>query len=391
MINCIKTPIYLDNASTTHVDKLVCLEMMRCLSEDHNFANPDSSHHSLGMRAHELVEIARIQISNLVHCDPREIIFTSGATESNNLALIGVAEALNIKGKHIIVSQTEHKAILETCRYLESKGYHVTYLKPLSNGLIPLDMLEDAITLETILVSIMHVNNELGVVQDIRSLADCLKKKNILFHVDAAQSVGKIPIDLREIYADLMSFSAHKLHGPKGIGALFIRDRSDIAIKPLSYGGGQERGLRSGTLATHQIAGMGKAFFLAKERLTKDAEYISMLSNRFCNGLKAISQISFNIERMYCIPHILNFRIENVDSAELLSVTPEIAAAVGSACNSRSASGSHVLRAIGLTDSQVRSSLRISLSRFNTIEEMDFIVARLKKMIGLLTKLKSFE
>jgi cysteine desulfurase len=364
-------PIYLDNAATTPTDKIVCDEMLSCLSTEGCFGNPDSINHSFGLRARDMVEKARFQVANFINCEPEEIIFTSGATESNNFVLRGVSSALQEKGNHIITVKTEHKSILTTCSQLEREGFDVTYLQPQSNGLVTLDSIRNAITPKTILVSIMHVNNELGIIQNINEIGSLLRDYGIAYHVDAAQSIGKLLIDLENTPVNFMSLSAHKIYGPKGIGALYIRNNSKEIIKPLIYGGNQENGFRAGTLATHQIVGMGKAFVLAKELFLKDRLHINTLSNHFCQQLVDCSNIIFNHEQEHSIPDILNFRIVNIDAKEFFSFNPNIAASVGSACTSRSGESSHVLRAIGLTQSQIRGTFRISLGRFNTMEDIN--------------------
>jgi cysteine desulfurase len=388
MNSAIKMPIYLDYAATTPVRDEVLYAMQSCLTLKGNFANPNSLSHSMGILASDAVEKARFDVADLLGCQPDEIIFTSGATEANNLAIRGVAYASKTKGSHIITIATEHKAVLETCRQLEREGFSVTYLTPLSSGLINLEMIEKAIRSDTILVSVMHVNNELGVIHDIHTIGNFLKEKNIVFHVDAAQSAGKLAIDLSKMPVDLMSVSAHKVYGPKGIGTLYINKSSKISIEPIIYGGGQEQNLRAGTLPTHQIAGMGKAFSLAKEDLERDYQFIRTLNERFLKGLMSIENAHINGDRMFCIPHIVNFRIEGVDANELLNALPELALSVGSACNSNNANGSHVLKAIGLSPLQARSSLRISFGRFNKEEEVDFAIEHLKKAVQISLKNK---
>ena len=381
MEKALKIPIYFDSAATTPIDDIVCKEMLNCMSVHGDFANPDSRNHSLGIRAHDLVENARFQVSNLINCETNEIIFTSGTTESNNFALMGIAHALHKKGNHIITVQTEHKSVLETCKHLEKEGFHVTYLKPQSNGLITLDMLKKVITKKTILVSVMHVNNELGIIQDIHEIAYLLKNFNILFHVDAAQSVGKLPINLKELSVDIMSFSAHKLYGPKGIGVLYLRDNLQDIIYPLMYGGGQERGLRAGTSPTHQIVGIGKACALARERFEQDRRHLSELSAYFFERLKEIPHATLNVEHKYCVPNIINFRIKNMDAKYFLATNPAIAASISSACDSGNDKGSYVLRSIGLSSSQIKESIRISLGRFNTMKDIDFLIDKINDAI----------
>ncbi len=381
-----KNPIYLDYAATTPVLEPVFEAMRACLMMDGHFANPTALTHSLGLSAADVVERARFEVSSLVGCDPSEIIFTSGATESDNLAIKGAAYALRQKGQHLITMATEHKAVLETCYQLEQEGFRVTYLKPLENGLITLEMLEHALCDDTVLVSIMHVNNELGVIQDIAAIGQCLRARKICFHVDAAQSAGKLPICLKDLNVDFMSFSAHKVYGPKGVGALYVRGDIDFALVPITYGGGQEKGLRSGTLATHQIAGMGKAFALARDHFSKNNQHTQAISNRFIQGVQSIPDAVIHADRTHCIPNIVNFRIEGVNSSKMLAALPEIALSVGSACNSKSHLGSHALKAIGLSSREMHSAFRASFGCFNTLEEIDFVIERLKKGAQVMLK-----
>lgn len=387
-----RLPIYLDYAATTPVHEDVFKAMQSCLLKDSNFANSGSQSHSLGMLASDAVERARFDIADAIHAADNEIIFTSGATEADNLAIRGIATAHSNQRKHIITAQTEHKAVLESCKQLEKEGFLITYLKPLCNGLIPLELIEKEITDQTLLVSIMHVNNELGVIQDIEAIGKFLKNKAVFFHVDAAQSAGKIAINLKELSVDLMSFSAHKIYGPKGIGVLYVNKNSNIVLQPQIFGGGQEQGLRAGTLPTHQIVGMGKAFSLIQNNLSKNNKHIQALNERYVDGLMTMPGAIIHGNRAHSIPHILNFRIKGIDANDLLSALPEVALSVGSACNSGANQGSHVLKAIGLSPQEIRGAMRISFGQFNSIAEIDFVIERIKTAVNfLLMKKKKLE
>jgi len=366
-------PIYLDYAATTPVDVRVAKAMLNYLTMDGTFGNPTSLH-EYGTAAKEAVETARKQVAELIQADPSEIIWTSGATEADNLALKGAAHLYQRKGKHIITLKTEHKAILDTCQHLEKEGYQVTYLFPESNGLLDLNKFEQALRPDTILVSVMHVNNETGVIQDLQSITEITSKRGILFHVDAAQSAGKIAIDVNKMAFDLLSICAHKVYGPKGIGALYLRKKPRVRVEPLIHGGGHEQGMRSGTLATHQIAAMGHAFQLAREEMAADRIRIARLRDRFLNGLQAISQLRLNVPLQNVVPHILNVRFEDMLAEAILAKLPNIATSTASACIGKGAEGSYVLRALGLSTEQAKSSVRFSFGRFTTEEEIDAAV-----------------
>ncbi len=382
-----KTPIYFDYSATTPVDERVAKKMCDCLTIDGNFGNPASSSHEFGWKAEEAVEEARKQVADLINANPREIIFTSGATESDNLAIKGVAHFYKKKGKHIVTAKTEHKAVLDTCRQLEREGFEVTYLDPEPNGLIDLDKFKDALRDDTILVSIMHVNNEIGVIQDIQAIGEITRERKILFHVDAAQSAGKVPIDMDELKVDLMSFSAHKIYGPKGIGALYVGRKPRVRLEAQMHGGGHERGMRSGTLATHQIVGMGEAFRLAKEEMAADNERIRMLRDRLLKGLSDIEETYINGDLEQRVPHNLNISFNFVEGESLIMALKELAVSSGSACTSASLEPSYVLRALGRNDELAHSSIRFSLGRFTTEEEIDFAIEKIHDNIGKLREL----
>ncbi|WP_050115834.1 IscS subfamily cysteine desulfurase [Yersinia thracica] len=382
-----KTPIYLDYAATTPVDPRVAEKMMQYLTLDGIFGNPASRSHKFGWQAEEAVDIARNDIAALVGADPREIVFTSGATESDNLAIKGAANFYQKKGKHIITCKTEHKAVLDTCRQLEREGFEVTYLAPQSNGIIDLNQLEAAMREDTILVSIMHVNNEIGVVQDIAAIGEMCRSRGIIFHVDATQSVGKLPIDLSKLKVDLMSFSAHKVYGPMGIGALFVRRKPRIRIEAQQHGGGHERGMRSGTLPVHQIAGMGEAYRIAKEEMESEAARLRSLRLRLWNGLKDIEEVYLNGDLENGAPGILNISFNYVEGESLIMALKDLAVSSGSACTSASLEPSYVLRALGMNDELAHSSIRFSLGRFTTEEEIDYAIALVRKSIGRLRDL----
>lgn len=375
--------IYLDYAATTPVDPQVAATMWSYLMPDGDFGNPASSH-VYGRKAALAVEVARQQVADLICADAHEIIWTSGATEANNLAIKGIAQFYRDKGRHIITCVTEHEAVIETCKYLENEGFEVTYLQPQSSGLITVAQLAAAICADTILVSIMHVNNEIGVIQDIQSLGNFLREKKIYFHVDAAQSVGKIPIDLTHLPVDMMSFSAHKIYGPKGIGALYIRQKSQIQLKAQLHGGGQERGLRAGTLATHQIVGMGAAFALAQEKLQTEAARILFLKQKFWHGMKALGDVFINGDVDQCVPGILNVAFAGIDAATLLPALKDLAVSMGSACHSASGAPSRVLHALGISADLAQGSIRFSLGRFTTEEEIDFAVNKIQTVVKTL-------
>ncbi len=383
-----KKPIYFDYSATTPVDPRVAEKMCQCLTLDGNFGNPASRSHEYGWKAEEAVEEARKQVADLVNADPKEIVFTSGATESDNLAIKGAAHFYQKKkGKHIVTCKTEHKAVLDTCRQLEREGFEVTYLDPEPNGLIDLDKLKAAIRDDTVLVSIMHVNNEIGVIQDIAAIGEITRERKVLFHVDAAQSAGKVPIDLQQMKVDLMSFSAHKIYGPKGIGALYVRRKPRVRLEAQMHGGGHERGMRSGTLATHQIVGMGEAFRIAKEEMAADNERIRMLRDRLLKGLEDIEEIYINGDLEQRVPHNLNISFNFVEGESLMMALKDLAVSSGSACTSASLEPSYVLRALGRNDELAHSSIRFSLGRFTTEEEVDYAIDAIKRNIDKLREL----
>jgi len=382
-----KLPIYLDYAATTPVDQRVADEMMQCLTMDGNFGNPASRSHRFGWQAEELVDQARNDIADLINADPREIVFTSGATESNNLAIKGAANFNKKKGKHIITVKTEHKAVLDTFRELERQGFEATYLEVEENGLLDLKKLEAAMRDDTVLVSVMHVNNELGVIQDITTIGEMCRERKIMFHVDAAQSAGKVKIDLQELKVDFMSFSAHKIYGPKGIGALYVRRKPRARLEAQMHGGGHERGMRSGTLATHQIVGMGTAFRVAKQDFEKDHAHISTLRKRLLDGLMSMDEVYFNGAIEQSVPGISNISFNFVEGESLLMAVKDIAVSSGSACTSASLEPSYVLRALGRNDELAHSSIRFSIGRFTTEEEIDYTVELLKNSIGRLREM----
>lgn len=372
-------PIYLDYAATTPVDPRVAAKMADYLTQDGVYGNP-ASMHFYGQEARQAVETAREQVASLVNAEASEIIFTSGATESINLALKGAASLYQRKGKHIVTMKTEHKAVIDACQHLEKQGYVVTYLAPDANGLLSLETFREALRDDTILVSVMHVNNETGVIQDIKAIADITSSRGILFHVDAAQSTGKIKIDIANIQIDLMSFSAHKTYGPKGIGALYLRKKPRVRVEPLLHGGGHEHGMRSGTLATHQIVGMGEAFYLAQNEMAEEEKRIKKLREKLLSGLSAIPNLKLNTDSKNTVPHIINIRFEGMLSDAILQQLPNIAASTASACQGKGTEGSYVLRAMGLDDGQVKSSVRFSLGRFTTGKEIDEVVTMLNKL-----------
>ena len=380
-------PIYMDYAATTPVDPRVADKMIKFLTPDGEFGNPASRSHAFGWHAEEAVETARQHIADLVNANSKEIIFTSGATESDNLAIKGAAHFYSKKGKHIITSKTEHKAVLDTCRQLEREGFEVTYLDPEPTGLIDLNKLKDAMRDDTILVSIMHVNNEIGIIQDIAAIGEITREKGIIFHVDAAQSAGKVPIDLENTKVDLMSFSGHKIYGPKGIGALYVRRKPRIRLEAQMHGGGHERGMRSGTLATHQIVGMGEAFRIAKEQMAEDNQRITKLRDKLYNSLKDIEEVYLNGDIEHQVPNILNVSFNFVEGESLIMALKGIAVSSGSACTSASLEPSYVLRALGRNDELAHSSIRFSIGRFTTEEDIDYAIDLVHKAIAKLREL----
>lgn len=377
-------PIYLDYSATTPVDPRVAERMCHYLTLGEDFGNPASRSHTFGWRADAAVEAAREQVAALVNADPKEIVWTSGATESNNLAIKGAAHFYQGKGKHIVTCQTEHKAVLDTCRQLEREGFEVTYLAPQANGLIDPDALVAALRPDTILVSLMHVNNEIGVIHDIGAMGEILRVRGIIFHVDAAQSTGKVPIDLEQLKVDLMSFSAHKTYGPKGVGALYVRRKPRVRIEAQMHGGGHERGMRSGTLATHQCVGMGEAFRIAKEEMAKDSVRIRMLRDRLWNGFKDVKEIYVNGDLDRRISGNLNISFNFVEGESLIMALKDIAVSSGSACTSASLEPSYVLRALGRSDELAHSSIRFTIGRFTTEEEIDYTVRLVREKVAKL-------
>ncbi|MEH8127663.1 IscS subfamily cysteine desulfurase [Aeromonas veronii] len=382
-----KLPIYLDYSATCPVDPRVAEKMMQCLTMDGLFGNPASRSHRFGWQAEEAVDLARNQVADLIGADPREIVFTSGATESNNLAIKGVAHFYASKGKHIITSKTEHKAVLDTCRQLEREGFEVTYLEPMPNGLFTIEMIENAMRDDSILVSIMHVNNEIGVVQNIAAIGELCRSRKILLHVDAVQSVGKIPVDVEALKVDLLSVSAHKVYGPKGIGALFVRRKPRVRLEAQMHGGGHERGMRSGTLPTHQIVGMGEAFRIAKEEMVSEGERILALRQRLWDGIKDIEAVYINGDLDQRVPGNLNVSFAYVEGESLIMALKDLAVSSGSACTSASLEPSYVLRALGLNDELAHSSIRFSMGRFTTEEEIDYAVKLIRDSIGRLREM----
>ncbi|WP_374335172.1 IscS subfamily cysteine desulfurase [Methyloversatilis sp.] len=381
----LKFPIYLDYSATTPVDPRVAAKMIPWLTE--HFGNPASRSHAYGWEAEAAVEEAREQVARLVNADPKEIVWTSGATESNNLAIKGAAHFYSGKGKHIVTMRTEHKAVLDTFRELEREGFEATYLEPKEDGLVDLDVFRAALRPDTVLVSIMFVNNEIGVIQPIAEIGEICRERGIVFHVDAAQATGKVAIDLDLIKVDLMSFSAHKTYGPKGIGALYVRRKPRIRLEAQMHGGGHERGLRSGTLATHQIVGMGEAFRIAREEMGAENERVRMLRDRLLKGLQDIEATYVNGDMEARVPHNLNISFAYVEGESLIMAIKEVAVSSGSACTSASLEPSYVLRALGREDELAHSSIRFSIGRFTTEEEVDFTIDLLHRKIGKLREL----
>ena len=379
-----KLPIYFDYSATCPVDPRVAEKMVQCLTMDGTFGNPASRSHRYGWQAEEAVDAAREYIAELVNADPREIVFTSGATESDNLAIKGAAHFYHKKGKHVITCKTEHKAVLDPCRQLEREGYEVTYLEPESNGLVDLAKLRDAMREDTVLVSIMHVNNEIGVIQDIAAIGEICRENKTVFHVDAAQSAGKLPIDVQTTKVDLISFSAHKIYCPKGIGALYVRRKPRIRLEAQMHGGGHERGFRSGTLPTHQIVGMGEAFRIAKLEMAQDYQHAVDMRERLLKGLEGIEEMSINGDMEHRIPTNLNISFAFVEGESLLMALKDLAVSSGSACTSASLEPSYVLRALGLNDELAHSSIRFSFGRFTTAEEIDYAVVQIKQAVDKL-------
>lgn len=379
--------LYFDYMATTPVDPSVAEVMQACLTIDGCFANPASVSHLLGQQALAKVETARDQVAALINADSSEIIWTSGATEADNLALIGAARFYQRKGKHIITLATEHKAVIDSCEYLKKEGFDVTYLKPKQNGLLDLSQLAQAIRPDTVLVSVMHVNNEIGVIQDLNAIAELIKAKGIIFHVDAAQSLGKIPIDVQKTKVDLMAFSAHKLYGPKGIGALYVRRQPRVRLQPLIYGGGHEQGLRSGTLATHQIAGFGEACRIAKHLLPQEMTKLAALRDQLWQGIKTIDQVVLNGDSEQRIPGNLNISFADVDGEALLYALSDLAVSTASACTSASIQPSYVLTALGVPDQLAHSSIRFSVGRFTREQDIEKAIELVRKQVTRLRQL----
>ena len=382
-----KLPIYLDYSATTPVDPRVAEAMCNCLTLDGVFGNPASRSHSFGWEAEQLTDKARKNVAELISADPKEIVWTSGATESNNLAIKGAAHFYQKKGKHIVTLKTEHKAVLDTCRQLEREGFEVTYMDVEPNGLLDLDKFRAALREDTILASVMHVNNEIGVIQDITAIGEICRENKVIFHVDGAQSAGKVPIDVQAMKVDLMSFSAHKIYGPKGMGALYVRRKPRIRLEAQMHGGGHERGMRSGTLATHQIVGMGEAFRLAKEEMTADNARLMELRNRLWDGIKDMEEVYINGDMEHRIAGNLNASFNFVEGESLMMALKDMAVSSGSACTSASLEPSYVLRALGREDELAHSSLRFTIGRFTTEEEIDLVVNTIREQVERLRDL----
>lgn len=378
-------PIYLDYSATTPVDPRVAEKMIPFLTEQ--FGNPASRSHAYGWDAEKAVEDARAEVAKLVHADPKEVIWTSGATESNNLAIKGAAHFYKAKGKHLITVKTEHKAVLDTTRELEREGFEVTYLEPQPNGLLDLETFKAAIRPDTILASVMLVNNEIGVVQDIAAIGEICREKGVIFHSDAAQATGKVEIDLSKLKVDLMSFSAHKTYGPKGIGALYVRRKPRVRLEAQMHGGGHERGLRSGTLATHQIVGMGEAFRIAREEMEMENARVRRLRDRLLDGLKDIDEVYVNGDLEHRVPHNLNISFNFVEGESLIMAMKDLAVSSGSACTSASLEPSYVLRALGRSDELAHSSIRFTIGRFTTEKDVDYAIDLVKQKIEKLREL----
>ncbi|HEU0234322.1 MAG TPA: IscS subfamily cysteine desulfurase [Gallionella sp.] len=380
-----KLPIYMDYSATTPVDPRVAEKMIPYLTE--KFGNPASRSHAFGWEADAAVELAREQVAALVNADPKEIVWTSGATESNNLAIKGAAHFYQGKGKHIVTMSIEHKAVIDTVRELEREGFSATYLDPEPNGLLDLDKFKAALRPDTVLVSVMLVNNEIGVVQDIAAIGQICRDKGILFHVDAAQATGKVAIDLQQLKVDLMSFSAHKTYGPKGIGALYVRRKPRVRLEAQMHGGGHERGMRSGTLPTHQIVGMGEAFRIAQAEMAQENERLRMLRDRLLSGLMSMEEVHLNGDMKQRVPHNLNISFSFVEGESLMMAVKDVAVSSGSACTSASLEPSYVLRALGRSDELAHSSIRFTVGRFTTVEEVDYVIELMKNKIGKLREL----
>ena len=386
-MNDINLPIYLDYSATTPVDPRVADKMRQFLTPDGEFGNPASRSHSFGWHAEEAVDEARKQVAALIGADPREIVWTSGGTESDNLAIKGAAHFYQKKGKHIVTVKTEHKAVLDTCRQLEREGFEVTYLAPQADGLLDLAELEASLRDDTVLVSVMHVNNEIGVVQDIGAIGKMTRERGIVLHVDAAQGAGKIPIDVHEMQVDLMTLSAHKIYGPKGIGALYICRKPRVRLEAQMHGGGHERGLRSGTLPTHQIVGMGEAFRIAREEMAEESARIRALRDRLWGGLNKMEEVYLNGDLEQRVPGNLNVSFNFVEGESLIMALKDVAVSSGSACTSASLEPSYVLRALGRNDELAHSSLRFTIGRFTTEEEIDYTISLIEQAVQRLRDL----
>ena len=383
----ISIPIYMDYSATTPVDERVAEKMCSYLTRQGQFGNPASRSHEFGWKAEDAVEQARRDVAQLINANPKEIIWTSGATESDNLAIKGAAHFYQKKGKHIVTLKTEHKAVLDSCRQLEREGYEVTYMDPESNGLLDLKKFEAALRDDTVLVSVMHVNNEIGVIQDIEAIGEICRERKIIFHVDAAQSAGKIPIDMETLKVDLMSFSAHKIYGPKGIGALYVRRKPRVRLEAQMHGGGHERGLRSGTLPTHQIVGMGEAFRIAREEMVEEEARTRVLRDRLWNALSDMEEVYLNGDLDHRVPGNLNVSFNFVEGESLIMALKDMAVSSGSACTSSSLEPSYVLRALGRNDELAHSSIRLTIGRFTTVEEIDYVAGLLKEKVTKLREL----
>jgi cysteine desulfurase len=377
----------MDYSATTPVDFRVAKKMANYLTIEGDFGNAASRSHYYGWQAEKAVDEARFQVASLVGADPREIVWTSGATESDNLAIKGIANFYHKRGKHIITMKTEHKAVLDTCRQLEREGFEVTYLEPFSNGLLDINVFKDAIREDTILASIMHVNNEIGVIQDIQSIGDVCREHKIFFHVDAAQSVGKISIDLASLPVDLMSFSAHKIYGPKGMGALYVSRKPRVRLEAQMHGGGHERGMRSGTLATHQIVGMGEAFAIAKAEMLEEGKKIKQLRDRLLEGFSDMEEVVINGDIEQRVPGNLNISFNYVEGESLMMAISDVAVSSGSACTSASLEPSYVLRALGRSDELAHSSIRFSIGRYTTEKDVDDAISLVREKVEKLRDL----
>ena len=385
--NSLTIPIYLDYSSTTPVDPRVAAKMSECLTKEGVFGNPASRSHSFGWESEKLIDEARGHVAKLIKANKKEIVLTSGATESDNLAIKGAAHFYKEKGNHLITLTTEHKAVLDTMRHLETEGFEVTYMNPKDNGLVDIDELKSLIKPTTTVISIMHVNNEIGVIQDLETIGKICRDNKIVFHVDAAQSPGKVDIDVDKYNIDLLSLSAHKVYGPKGIGALYVRSKPRIRLQPQMHGGGHERGFRSGTLPTHQVVGMGEAFKIAEEEMESDNKRISILRDKLWNGLNSIEEIYLNGDMKQRIPGNLNVSFNFVEGESLIMAIKDMAVSSGSACTSASLEPSYVLRALGRSDELAHSSLRISIGKYTTEEEIDYSVSLIKEAVAKLREL----